>query len=59
MRNTYVILNEVCRLAPTPLDVDRLETEDLKKNFFILLRDLSNILIKLKTFDEFQFTKMN
>ena len=51
------ILKEVFQLAPTPLDVDRLEAENLKKEFVIAFRDLSNTLIKLKTFDEFQFTE--
>ncbi|MFI9578929.1 type I restriction endonuclease subunit R, EcoR124 family, partial [Staphylococcus capitis] len=51
------ILQNVFQLAPTPLDVDKLEAEDLKKEFVISFRDLSNTLIKLKTFDEFQFTE--
>lgn len=51
------ILQDVFQLAPTPLDVDKLEAEDLKKEFVISFRDLSNTLIKLKTFDEFQFTE--
>ncbi|WP_422404724.1 type I restriction endonuclease subunit R [Mammaliicoccus sp. JADD-157] len=51
------ILDKVFQLAPTPFDVDQLEDEDVKKEFVILFRDLSNTLIKLKTFDEFQFTQ--
>ncbi|MEJ7400659.1 type I restriction endonuclease subunit R, EcoR124 family, partial [Staphylococcus epidermidis] len=42
------ILQDVFQLAPTPLDVDKLEAEDLKKEFVISFRDLSNTLIKLK-----------
>ncbi|MDU4450500.1 MAG: hypothetical protein E7I78_10965 [Staphylococcus lugdunensis] len=51
------ILKEVFQLAPTPLDVDKLETDELQKEFVISFRDLSKTLIKLKTFDEFQFTE--
>lgn len=51
------ILDKVFQLAPTPFDVDQLEDEDVKKEFVILFRDLSNTLIKLKTFEEFQFTQ--
>ena len=57
LENFKDILQDVFQLAPTPLDVDKLEAEDLKKEFVISFRDLSNTLIKLKTFDEFQFTK--
>ncbi|OFP27818.1 type I restriction endonuclease subunit R [Staphylococcus sp. HMSC068H08] len=57
LENFKDILQDVFQLAPTPLDVDKLEVEDLKKEFVISFRDLSNTLIKLKTFDEFQFTK--
>ncbi|MDW4374272.1 type I restriction endonuclease subunit R [Staphylococcus saprophyticus] len=57
LENFKDILQDVFQLAPTPLDVDKLEAEDLKKEFVISFRELSNTLIKLKTFDEFQFTK--
>ena len=52
------ILKEVFQLAPTPLDVDRLEAENLKK-FVIAFRDLSNTLIKLKPLMNFNLQKMN
>ena len=53
------ILKEVFQLAPTPLDVDKLEAENLKKEFVIAFRDLSNTLIKLKPLMNFNLRKMN
>ncbi|WP_297418858.1 type I restriction endonuclease subunit R [Clostridium sp.] len=42
-------------IALTPSDVDLLESEEDKKKFIIAFRELSNTLVKLQTFTEFEF----
>ena len=44
-------------LTPTPNDVDSLKSEDDKKEFILTFRELSNILVKLETFVNFEFEK--
>ncbi|MGV3244889.1 type I restriction endonuclease subunit R [Staphylococcus sp. 11261D007BR] len=51
------ILQHVYQLAPTPFDVDQLESEEDQKSFVEWFRELSNTLVKLKTFDAFEFTE--
>ncbi|UXR86966.1 type I restriction endonuclease subunit R [Staphylococcus felis] len=51
------ILKNVYTLAPSPLDVDKLESEEEQKAFVESFRELSNTLVKLKTFDGFEFTE--
>lgn len=50
-------LKKLFNIALTPNDVDELESEEDKKKFIITFRDLSNILVKLQTFTEFEFTQ--
>ncbi|REH92178.1 type I restriction endonuclease subunit R [Staphylococcus felis] len=50
-------LKTVYTLAPTPLDVDNLESEEQQKAFVESFRELSNTLVKLKTFDAFEFSE--
>ncbi|MBH9580483.1 type I restriction endonuclease subunit R [Staphylococcus felis] len=50
-------LKTVYTLAPTPLDVDKLESEEQQKAFVESFRELSNTLVKLKTFDAFEFSE--
>ena len=56
LENFKDILQDVFQLAPTPLDVDKLEAEDLKE-FVISFRELSNTLIKLKPLMNFNLRK--
>lgn len=50
-------LKELYLVALTPNDVDDIEGEVEKKRFVIAFRDLSAVLIKLQTFNEFEFTE--
>lgn len=50
-------LKELYLVALTPNDVDDIEGEVEKKRFVITFRDLSAVLIKLQTFNEFEFTE--
>lgn len=45
--------------AKTPEDVGLLEREEDKKAFIIAFRELSKVLIKLQTFNDFEFTEEN
>lgn len=49
-------LEVLFNIANTPEDVGLLEAEEDKKEFIIAFRDLSKILIKLQTFNDFEFT---
>lgn len=46
-------------IAKTPEDVGLLEREEDKKEFIVAFRELSKILIKLQTFNDFEFTEEN
>lgn len=48
-------LNKLKALTPTPQDVDNLQSEEDKKKFILAFRELSNILVKLETFVDFEF----
>jgi type I restriction enzyme R subunit len=48
-------LGTVLKIAETPSDVDKLETENQKKEFILAFRDLSKLLLILHTFVEFEF----
>nr|WP_263314567.1 type I restriction endonuclease subunit R [Mammaliicoccus sp. Marseille-Q6498] len=50
-------LEQLLKIAKTPYDVDQLEREDEQKEFVLAFRSLANILLKLKTFEEFEFTE--
>ncbi|MGL5331149.1 MAG: type I restriction endonuclease subunit R [Peptostreptococcaceae bacterium] len=50
-------LKKLRALAPTPNDVDSLQSEDDKKKFILAFRELSKILVKLETFVDFEFEK--
>ena len=56
LENFKDILRDVFQLAPTPLDVDKLEAEDLKRICYFVPRFIKYIN-QVKTFDEFQFTE--
>ena len=45
------------QLAPTPESVDQLESEEDQYQFVVLFRELSKLLLKLRTFDEFEFSE--
>ncbi|PLT33638.1 type I restriction endonuclease subunit R [Bacillus sp. V5-8f] len=48
-------LGQVQRLAATPASVDALEREEEKHQFIIAFRDLTKYLVRLQTFNEFEF----
>jgi type I restriction enzyme R subunit len=50
-------LKELFNITIVPSDVDYLESEKDKKRFIVAFRDLSNVLVKLQTFTEFEFTE--
>jgi len=50
-------LKKLFEISPTPEDVDLLEVEENQKEFVLLFRDMSKLLMKLQTFDEFKFTE--
>lgn len=50
-------LDKLHKIAPTVDDVNRLESEDDIKEFILTFRELSKILVKMKPFEEFEFTK--
>ncbi len=49
------LLQELYTLVLTPSDVDKLESEEEKKTFVTLFRELSKYLLILQTFVEFEF----
>ncbi len=49
------LLKELFALVLTPADVDKLESEEDKKKFITLFRELSKYLLILQTFVEFEF----
>jgi type I restriction enzyme, R subunit len=51
------MVSELLAIAPTPASVDLLESEDDKKKFIIMFRDLSKLLLILQSFIEFEFDK--
>lgn len=52
-------LEVLFNIAKTPEDVGLLEREEDKKEFIVAFRELSKILIKLQTFNDFEFTEEN
>ncbi len=52
-------LQVLFKIARTPEEVGLLEKEEDKKAFIIAFRELSKILIKLQTFNDFEFTEEN
>ena len=50
-------LAELFKIAPTPDSVDNLEREDEQYQFVMVYRSLAGIMQRLKTSDEFYFTK--
>ena len=50
-------LAELFKIAPTPDSVDNLEREDEQYQFVMIYRSLAGIMQRLKTSDEFYFTK--
>ena len=50
-------LNILFNIAETPDAVELLEREEDKKEFIIAFRELSRILVKLQTFNDFEFTE--
>lgn len=54
-------LENIMKLTKTPEDVDKIESEEDKKKFVILFRELTKVLTKLNTFTEFEFeeSKLN
>lgn len=50
-------LDKLHKIAPTVDDVNKLESEDDIKEFILTFRELSKILVKMKPFEEFEFTK--
>lgn len=50
-------LASLLQLAPTPESVDQLEAEEDQYQFVVLFRELSKLLLKLRTFDEFDFSE--
>lgn len=50
-------LNKLKSLTPTPDDVDNLQSEDDKKQFILIFRELSKVLVKLQTFIDFEFNE--
>ncbi|RIL87656.1 restriction endonuclease subunit R, partial [Staphylococcus equorum] len=44
-------------IAPTPKAASDLEREDDKKEFVLAFRELGGLLLRLKTFDQFQFSE--
>lgn len=56
LQNFKDALAKVFDIAPVPEAVDLLEKESDKEAFVLAFRDLSMILIRLKSFEEFKFT---
>ena len=53
--NDYV--TALYNIAPTPQSVDSFQSEDDKKKFIVVFRELSKLLLILKTFVDFSFDK--
>ena len=50
-------VKELIELAPTPNSINSMYDEELQKKFIIIFRDLTKYLVRLETFDEFEFSK--
>ena len=50
-------VKKLIEIAPTPSSVDNMYSEEDKREFIIVFRDLTKYLVRLETFDEFEFTK--
>lgn len=48
-------LEKLYKLAQTPEDIDKLESENQQKDFIICFRELTKALSKLQTFTDFEF----
>lgn len=55
--NDYV--HKLLQIAPTPASVDSMQSETEQKEFIIVFRELSKLLLILKTFVEFNIEKDN
>jgi type I restriction enzyme R subunit len=49
--------NQLRKVAPTPESIDTMESEEDQKEFVIVFRELSRLLLILQTFIEFSFDK--
>ena len=45
------------KIAPTPKSVDNLEREEDQKEFVLAFREISKLILRLKSFTEFEFTE--
>lgn len=52
-------LEKLYKLAQTPADIDKLESEDQQKDFIICFRELTKALLKLQTFTDFEFAEQD
>ena len=50
-------VKKLIEIAPTPGSIDNMYSEEDKKEFIIIFRDLTKYLVRLETFDEFEFKK--
>ncbi|WP_411842445.1 type I restriction endonuclease subunit R [Salinicoccus sp. HZC-1] len=57
LNNFKSALDEMYRTAPEPKDVQLLEDEEIIKSFILSFRELGRALVKLKTFESFEFTE--
>ena len=48
---------ELQSIAPSPEEVDELESEEDQKVFVLAFREISKLILRLKTFTEFEFNK--
>lgn len=55
--NSFV--DELYKLSPTPGAIDEIKDEEEQKKFVIIFREMTKYLIKLQTFDKFEFSKEN
>lgn len=50
-------VKKLIEIAPTPGSIDNMYSEEDQKEFIIIFRDLTKYLVRLETFDEFEFKK--
>lgn len=50
-------LEKLIKIAPAPSSIDSMYDEKMQKEFIIIFRELTKYLVRLETFDEFEFTK--
>lgn len=51
------LTEKIREIAPTPSDIDTMQSEDLQKQFVVLFRELSRYMLSLKTFVEFSIDR--